>query len=458
MSRERFTGATREDLIEMITVLAEENEGLHARVRDLERLVRSKGKPPSSTPSSQKPPWEKPKPKGEKGKKPGRKPGHPGTTRKRPENPDKTIEHSECNCPDCGSQLHDIEERRQVVEEIVPARVEIHEHVWLRGHCPHCKKSRDLRPADVRPGAYLGTRTVLWAAWMRVHLNMPFGKVSELLEKLCGLRVSRGGLSQALKSVARQFGVEVKEIEAALRGAGRVFADETGMRVSGENNWLWFFGNDRHARIRIEKTRSGKVVTDVLGEVFEGLLHCDFYAAYNAIDSAKQRCLSHLAGAISDLLKGRGRGRPPPFLKSTLQWLRDALDLEKRWCDGLTLSTCIEYRRRLERRLDGLIAMNTSDPDALRLQKRLRKHRDELLEFLYWGGGEGTNNRAERGIRPAVMLRKVSGGHRSWPGAEALASVMTVLHTCGLQGRDFIDTGLEIIGRQMRGEPSSVLA
>ena len=49
----------------------------------------------------------------------------------------------------------------------------------------------------------------------------------------------------------------------------------------------------------------------------------------------------------------------------------------------------------------------------------MARHRDEILTFLYPPDLEATNWSAERAIRPAVVNRKVFGGHRTRAGAHA---------------------------------------
>ena len=69
------------------------------------------------------------------------------------------------------------------------------------------------------------------------------------------------------------------------------------------------------------------------------------------------------------------------------------------------------------------------------MAQRLARHRGELTRFLYEKNLEGTNNRAERAIRPAVVMRKITGGNRSEAAAAAwakLASLMATADACKL--------------------------
>ena len=93
------------------------------------------------------------------------------------------------------------------------------------------------------------------------------------------------------------------------------------------------------------------------------------------------------------------------------------------------------------------------DPGCRRIAKRLKKHVGELFTFVVCPGVEATNNAAERALRPYVVKRKISGGHRTWAGARRHQILMSVLETCRLRGEDFLATmatALETAGASTR--------
>ena len=78
--------------------------------------------------------------------------------------------------------------------------------------------------------------------------------------------------------------------------------------------------------------------------------------------------------------------------------------------------------------------------------KRLRRHRQELLVFLYREGVPSDNNHAERMIRNGVVMRKNSYCNRSEEGANTQAVLMSVFRTLkqrGLQGTDIVVDALQ---------------
>lgn len=66
---------------------------------------------------------------------------------------------------------------------------------------------------------------------------------------------------------------------------------------------------------------------------------------------------------------------------------------------------------------------------ATTLQQRMLKHHDEWLVFLADPRVPPTNNLAERALRPLVVLRKITFGHRTSAGGNRMAQIMTVQDT-----------------------------
>lgn len=62
--------------------------------------------------------------------------------------------------------------------------------------------------------------------------------------------------------------------------------------------------------------------------------------------------------------------------------------------------------------------------------RQLEKHVNGLFTFLSYPGADATNWRGEQAIRPAVVNRKVWGGHRTKTGALAHSRIISVTQTC----------------------------
>jgi hypothetical protein len=91
---------------------------------------------------------------------------------------------------------------------------------------------------------------------------------------------------------------------------------------------------------------------------------------------------------------------------------------------------------KLQARMLDIALAAWANPHARRLAKRLLEYGEYLLTFVEFAGVPADNNRAEREIRPAVLMRKASYGNQSERGADARAVLMTVFRTLKRRGHD----------------------
>jgi hypothetical protein len=89
------------------------------------------------------------------------------------------------------------------------------------------------------------------------------------------------------------------------------------------------------------------------------------------------------------------------------------------------------------------------------LAKRLKKHRDDLLTFLEIESVDCDNNRAERAIRPHVIIRKLNGENKSETGAENHETMMSVIETHKLRNENFLEKGAKFMKNQLGQQVTS---
>jgi transposase len=225
------------------------------------------------------------------------------------------------------------------------------------------------------------------------------------------------------------------------------------------SGWLWVFANAETTVYTIEDNRSSDVVVEMLGKTFPGILASDGFRAYDEkrLNAwLKQKCLAHLLRDLKDMQEVK-RGRALRFAQDGTALLKAALALKK---DKPTLAP-EEFAGRageLEERLDHLIARKRylTDADNRRFARRLHRHREHLLRFLYVDELDATNNLAERQLRPAVITRKTNGCNRSNGGAETHSILASVLATCRQHALPILDY---LVSLQRYGEtPPSLTA
>ena len=101
----------------------------------------------------------------------------------------------------------------------------------------------------------------------------------------------------------------------------------------------------------------------------------------------------------------------------------------------------------IRERLSYLSQFKLGYPKAITLQGRINRHYTEWLIFVDDRRVPPTNNLAERALRPLVVLRKITFGHRSETGATTMAKLMTVAETARRHGHRASDIYFELYTR-----------
>jgi hypothetical protein len=94
--------------------------------------------------------------------------------------------------------------------------------------------------------------------------------------------------------------------------------------------------------------------------------------------------------------------------------------------------------------LRGYYPKKYTEKHCIRFVKRLKREGKMLFTFLITGT-DSHNNAAERAIRPNVIIRKITNGHRTIHGADSHKILMSVKETCRLRGLNFHDYSLEYL-------------
>jgi hypothetical protein len=115
-------------------------------------------------------------------------------------------------------------------------------------------------------------------------------------------------------------------------------------------------------------------------------------------------------------------------------WLERAFPLARDTA-ALAPSTIKTRRRKLECDLGAILSEPTICLLAAELQAQFARAREQLLTFCdFRGMVEATNNACERDLRPSVIQRKVTNGHRAKWGVDHSAAVRTTIDTARLAG------------------------
>jgi transposase len=369
-------------------------------------------------------------------KKPGRAKGHPGVCRAVPDHVDEEIAVPLVECPHCHGPVGPRRTVVQYVEELPVVRPHVTKLITEEAECPHCQKQvRSTHPLQVSlaegaAAVQLGPRALGLATQLNKQHGLTMRKTCAVLREAFGLRLSPGGLSQALARMAAKLEPAYENLLTRLRAGPYVHSDETSWWVGGPGYWLWVFTNKTMTIYRVAQGRGRDQLLEMLGPDYSGVLVSDCLAIYDDVNPRQQKCYSHHLKAI----RLAGEDHPSAWLEEVRWLLQEAMALK-----GQALEAAERASRRaaLEARAGALLAAPRPTTLEEKVRRRLEKQQDHLFTFLDVEEVEATNNLAERQLRPAVIARKVSCGNKTPKGAHTWEILTSLAATCVQQAESF---------------------
>lgn len=379
-----------------------------------------------------------------KDRKLGGQMGHRGFGRKLPQRIDQKMRVYLKSCPDCQNPLkrsdsidtHTIEDipSFKVVKTII-TQIKM-ERQW----CNLCKKEVVGKPAQVIPHSRLGLNLIIQILIFKYVCRMSLEIMVNTLYQTYGVTITEGGIINILKRTKHWLGQkEYGKLLKAIRGSPIKHADETSWRIAGINGWLWAFLTKKEVYYTIEETRGGGVARKVLdGSDTEDVLVRDDYSAYKNLKLNQQSCWAHLLRKSKEELTQKTCSREMHALHTYLKKIYQ--ELEEIISQPFDLSFRQKTYQYYSAQIKAIMTAKFRAKDAKAVQVRIKNQGNNLITTLLYQDVPLTNNAAERIIRPAVVVRKISGGSRSNEGAETFAVNFSVIQSIRMRNQPLIPT------------------
>lgn len=354
-----------------------ERDRLKARVKELEGEVEElrRASKRQAAPFS----------RGERNEKPGRSGRRPGVEygqkayRREPAQVDEELEAPLEDRCECGEEIRHERTVYQYQEELPESRPHRRRYAAHIGRCECCGRRHQGRhpfqtsDALGAAGSMLGPRAVALATQLNKELGLSPQKTARTLELVGGVRVTPGGLVQAVARQARALEPTYRALIESVRESKVVAPDETGWRVDGRKAWLWAFAGEEATVYLIASGRGYGHAKLVLGEEFSSVLERDGWAPYRRFELARhQTCYGHLLRRASEMIADSvaGQARVPHQLRRILL---DALALRDQRDEDVIDAQEFGLRiAELERRADELLQVRPTHEPNRRLLRHLR--------------------------------------------------------------------------------------
>ena len=465
----------REAVVDVVLALSARLEAqdsqlaaLAERVEELEQRLKRDSRN-SSLPPSHDPPWlgNRGRSRGT-GRKQGGQPGHAGHGRSLfpIERVREAVDHWPQRCP-CGHVFGEDERepaggpaRHQVVE-LPPLAVEISEQRLQRVCCPDCGRTvRAELPAGVPRGCF-GPKLEAAIAVLTVRNRLSRRQLVELMEELFGCPIAVGTIDAILGRTAETLEPVYDELLERTRVAGALNVDETGWYLSGEPRTLWGAFSKQTAVLRIAPDRGKQHLHGLIGADFAGIIGSDRFSAYNSLDpEQRQVCWSHLRRDFTfhaDL----GSGPQEAFGLDGLEITWNVFQAWKQFQQDGDRAGLKQRVNAIKEQMGSLLEWGSTGKrqrHVRALAKNLLKLWPALWTFANVSDVEPTNNAAERGLRAAVIYRKLSLGSRSQGGERTIERLLSIDQTCRLQRRSLYGYLSDALSAKARGDPVPTLA
>lgn len=363
-------------------------------------------------------------------------------------------------CPQCETPLtvigHEVV-RREL--EYIPAKVKVIEYVSTHYGCPECKQTDEVYiakavgPRPLMKHSLASPSSVAWSMYQKYANGLPLYR-QEKDWKQYGIELSRTTLANWIIHCSKDYFRPVYEyFHRELLKRQFLMADETRIQVLHEPErkaetdsfmWLYRSGEDALPPIILygyTPTRAGYNAAEFLNG-FRGYLECDGYQGYNKVSGIRRCCCwAHVRRYFIEAVP---KGKQYDYSNPAVQGVQFCNQLFK--CEEDFQKKGYSYEKRYQKRLEKekpiLEAFFTwlDEQHPLRNSRMdkaityVRNRRQYLDTYLEDGRCSFSNNLSENAIRPFTIGRKNWLFSDSVAGAEASATVYTMVEMAKAHG------------------------
>lgn len=373
----------------------------------------------------------------EKNKKPkGGQIGHVDTNREKEEDYDN-YEKKRLFAKSCGKCGHDLPRttsiRQKILMDIVinPKIVKLvleSERQW----CSQCKMEVYARDSRSLPFTEYGINTVMMILILRFKCHSSLRNISTLIELSYGLKISKSNIVNLLNQTKTYLKSYYKKLIKKVRSGKVMYNDETGWLVNGESAWMWIMANKNTTVYFAAESRGKGIAEEMYGLSHAYSMHDGLASYQNTIPKDKTcYCWAHiLRYAFEETVLAEKYSTIFKFRQKLVDIYHVARDKKNKL-------TKHELAFFIKKKLESLINQKSNITAIKNIQKRLKNQLIGLIAALV-ETKDGTNNLAERELRPMVINKRISYGSNTFSGMESTAVLGSVIQTLSKKEDKFL--------------------
>lgn len=400
---------------------------------------------------------------------------HPDTTEKKPNggqightdtNQDKKRDYQSfrrqrifaSKCGNCGNPLSrvksvkektliDIQINTQLIQVVLQS-----ERQW----CRMCHKAISARFSESLPFTEYGMNTFMMVMLMRFKSHQSIEKISTVLSLGFGLTIAPSAILSLLKQAKTYLEGKYEQLKIAIRQGNVMYNDETGWTVSGKKAWMWIMTNE-DTTVYVAAESRGKGIFEEIYTGSNAVSMHDGYAGYESVTGREKAayCWSHvLRFAYEETVLEKRQTSIACRIRDRLVTLYQKVRVNTDW-------TVEQKEVTLRSELDSILRLKATDTASKNILYRVKTQKEGLILALLVTP-DGTNNLAERELRPMAISRNISFGSATYKGMETTAILGSIVQTISRNKekaflptlKEYMSTGIQKKYPQYKHPPS----
>jgi transposase len=338
-------------------------------------------------------------------------------------------------CPKCQNQMERCPEKDRQHDQIEIPEIVIRKLIYLAlaYRCPKCGKIHYGNiPENVIKTGFVGVNLQALITLLNTSCAVSIRKIQMVIQDVAGCKISTGLINKVRMGTSKALKPAFEEACKELQNQEIINSDETSHPDSGKKHWLWAFIGRFLAVYKIG-TRSAFLLEEFLGTTFKGIIGCDYHGAYRKFKKGNpavklQFCMAHLIRDCQYCFDYNNY-KVREYGKKLLDLLTEMFHVYHKYResnDPKDLEELQEFAPKItSAALDSPMISKSKG-----IAKRFQDNPEGYFTFMFHPGVEPTNNRAEQGIRGAVVNRKMTMGTRGEAGRAYTEIMLTVMQTC----------------------------
>jgi hypothetical protein len=312
-------------------------------------------------------------------------------------------------------------------------RRQVIQYQYMRFRCWDCYYCYNELPRQPRYGPGLQA----FVTYHLFQLMISQHAVAENITALFGFHMSAGAINIIKRNQADYYTTTYNSILSRLQQNHVIYADETQIKIGKATRYVWVLASTEDVYYFYGDSRESSIIQKMIGE-FHGVLVSDFYAAYDTIKCAKQKCLIHLMRDINDdLLKNPFDNELCAFARSFGDLLRPIVETIDRY--GLKRRHFSKHRDGASAFIRSITQKDFTSEAMISYRKRLLRNTDALFTFLDYDDVTWNNNNAEHAIKAVARLRNVVSQNWTERGVKEYLVLLSVAETCHYRNINFLE-------------------